>query len=184
MEIIYKIKKHWLSSALIVFGNTLFLGIFIAMYYYMPEITENRVSSFLSNFNIELSESTIHVLVYVKKLIILSLLVIVILSTIYHVFLNNTVECIVHTGGVTIKGGILPWKKFEYNYAPYQIHNASYNTSFWAWLFNFGTINIDGTEGITSRRSEYMMSNAKKLQAEINSLVESYKESINQTVQA
>ena len=180
MDIIFRSKRHWLSSVLIVVGNAFFLSIFIAIYYFTPEITEKGISSFLNNFGFSLSNETLSTVILIKNIALISLLVYAILNTIYHVFLNYKLEYIVHSDGVTIKSGILPWKKLEWHYTPYQIYKASYSTSFLAWLFNFGTIHIEGTEGVTSRRSEHMMSNAKKLQAEINNLIDTYKQGNNQ----
>lgn len=89
-------------------------------------------------------------------------------SGLYTLAYLRTERWIVADDEVRMESGILPWRKTSFG-CPYEtIFEAFYTFGFFAKLFNYGTVTIRRTEGVTTHHTEHLMHDAAKLAALIN----------------
>lgn len=90
----------------------------------------------------------------------------------YRILLLKSVTIAVSPTGVEYRRGVLPWKKIVWVWQARQIFRANYAHGFMGWLFKSATVQITGTEGVTSHFSESAIGGARKCVEEINALAQ------------
>ena len=152
MEI--KSRKHWYSFT----GNVslmLFMGIPMLIFYFTTkELTE--IHPYFRN-----------------GILILGLWIL--FKTIQGMVLNSRVEWQFENDILTLKSGLLPWKRNLFIIDISQIYDAYYEKSLMGSLLGFGSLHIRRTDGVTSKTSDFVMTNHKEMIAQINTSLSIYK---------
>ncbi|WP_226294083.1 SHOCT domain-containing protein [Aquimarina algicola] len=154
-----KSKKHWYSYTGNLF-SILFLGIPCLIFYYKKEVIP-EIHPYLR----------IGVLVFGVWLFY---------KMLRGIILNSRVEWIFENNVLTIKSGLLPWRRTVFGIDISQIYEAYYSKSFMGTLLGFGGIYIRRTDGVTSKIYQLTMNNHKKMVSEINNAISLYKNDQNE----
>lgn len=91
------------------------------------------------------------------------------------IILNWRVEWIFENDVLTVKSGLLPWRRTMFSMDISQIYEAYYSKSFMGTLLGYGGLHIRRTDGVTSRVTQFSMTNHKKIISKINNSLNLYK---------
>lgn len=109
------------------------------------------------------------------SLIILLFGIWVFYRTIRAMILNSRVEWLFEENILTVKSGLLPWRRSIFEMDISQIFEAYYTKSFMGTILGFGGVHIRRTDGVTSAASQFTMTNHKKIVSAINKGIDEYK---------
>lgn len=149
-----KSKKHWYSYTLNIFLMLVF-GV-PALILYSKTSKMPDVHSFFS-------------------LMILLFGIWVFYRTIRAIILNYRVEWLFEDNILTVKSGLLPWRRSIFEMDISQIFEAYYTKSFMGTILGFGGVHIRRTDGVTSAVSQFTMTNHRKIVSAINKGIDEYK---------
>lgn len=145
-------KKHWYAYSL-YFILILFIGIPSVLFYFFSK-----------------GHSEIHPYI---RLAVLIFGLWILYKSFRRIILNSKVEWLFENNVLTIKSGLLPWKKSIFSVDSSHIYEAYFTKTFIGSILGFGGLHIRRTDGVSSAFYQYTMTNHKKLIKSINdSLVE------------
>lgn len=96
--------------------------------------------------------------------------------TLRGIILNTRIRWIFENNTLTVKSGLLPWRRTDLHIPVSQIYEAYYAKSFMGSILNFGDLHIRRTDGVTSKLFQFTMTNPKKITSTINKVVQSQKQ--------
>lgn len=150
-----KSRKHWYS-----YTANIFLIIFIGI----PSII----------FYFESKELTGIHLYFRYGILIFGILILY--KTIKGIILNLRVEWVFENNILTVKSGLLPWRRTIFGMDISQIYEIYYTKSFMGTILGFGGLQIRRTDGVTSNIFQFTMTNHKKMTSAINNSLSNFKE--------
>lgn len=147
-------RKHWYSFTANSF-LILFVGIPMLIFYFTT-IESTEIHPYFRNG-------------------ILILGIWILYKAIKSMILNWRVEWIFENDVLTLKAGLLPWKRTFFVIDISQIYDAYYENSLLGTLLGYGSLHIRRTDGVTSKTSQFRMTNHKKIISQINNSLSLYK---------
>ena len=79
------------------------------------------------------------------------------------IILNSRIKWVFENEVLTIKSGLLPWRRTNFGFTKDKIYDIFYNKSFLGSILNYGHLTVRRTDGTTSRFSVSKMTNPKKM---------------------
>lgn len=95
--------------------------------------------------------------------------------TIKSIVLNSRVEWTFKNNFLTVKSGLLPWKRTVFGMDVSQIYEIYYTKNFMGTVLGFGGLHVRRTDGVTSKISQLTMANHKTMVTAVNSALSFYK---------
>lgn len=93
------------------------------------------------------------------------------------IILNSRIQWLFDDQVLTVKSGLLPWKKTLFEMDISQIYEIYYTNSFMGTLLGFGGLCVRRTDGVTSKIIELSMTNHKRITSAVNNSLSIHKKS-------